>query len=378
MTRYAIDRSRNALIACWSTGLGDTAVVVADLASGISSRDALNLARALTQLSEACWRCYTHPASAADSHEPHSEGWRRQGERDAFAVVPTALTSPNLPSDGHMIQSYIRVEEAAHRVGRALHTLDAAELTTRVTIDVAAELAAIEQAELGNLAERARQAVALTREDASPVQVAQADSMLHDDPFGHETLFTEIDPAAAAVAAAHWLHAAATITAEYAGLPATQIVAEADNIEALPHETPTLVLELMADGASPRQAVMPMIRAALRVAEGEIPNIAALKQRIIAAEQMIDKWRDAQPEVSLDTLNLRITPLDPTRPALDLLEDLLSGIRGCWLLYAEYAIDRDEAGDLDDEDAEDWQEHRTASFFAEVRGEAADQRKRLL
>lgn len=67
----------------------------------------------------------------------------------------------------------------------------------------------------------------------------------------------------------------------------------------------------MADGASPRQAVMPMIRAALRVAEGEIPNIAALKQRIIAAEQMIDKWRDAQPEVSLDTLNLRITPWIP-------------------------------------------------------------------
>ncbi|MFI7707489.1 hypothetical protein [Nonomuraea sp. NPDC049480] len=63
-----------------------------------------------------------------------------------------------------MIQSYIRVEEAAHRVGRALHALDAAGLTTRVAIGVAAELAAIEQAELGNVSERARQAVALTRE----------------------------------------------------------------------------------------------------------------------------------------------------------------------------------------------------------------------
>ncbi|WP_431921836.1 hypothetical protein [Nonomuraea jabiensis] len=32
--------------------------------------------------------------------------------RDAFASVPTALTSPNLPSVGYMIQSYIRVEKA--------------------------------------------------------------------------------------------------------------------------------------------------------------------------------------------------------------------------------------------------------------------------
>ncbi|NJP95441.1 hypothetical protein HCN51_39415 [Nonomuraea sp. FMUSA5-5] len=375
MTRYAVDHRRHALIASWSTGSGDTAVDVAELPTGIPSQDALNLAKTLTQLSEICWRCYTHPASAADSHEPNSEGERRQEERDAFAGVLTALTNPNLPSDGYMIQSYIQVEEAAHQVGRALHALNAAELTTRVTIDVGAELAAIEQAELGNLTERARQAVTLTREDASPLQVAQASNLLHDNPFGPEALFTEIDPAAAAIAAAHWLDAAATVTAESLGLPATQVVVEADNIEALPHVTPTLVLELMADGASPRQAVMPLIRDALRVAEGEIPHITALQQRIAAAEQLLDKRREDQSEPSLDALDLRITPLDPARPALDLLEDLLSGIRGCWLLYSEDATELDEAEDLDDEE---WQKRRTAAFLAEVRAEAAAHRERLL
>ncbi|MFB4273523.1 hypothetical protein [Nonomuraea sp. GTA35] len=375
MTRYAVDHRRNALIASWSTGSGDTAVDVADLPDGIPSHDALNLARGLTQLSEICWRCYTHPASAADSHEPSSEGERRQEERDAFTTVLTALTNPNLPADGYLIQSYIQVEEAAHQVGRALHALNAAELTTRVTIDVGAELAAIEQAELGNLTERARQAVTLTREDASPLQVAQASNLLHDNPFGPEALFTEIDPAAAAIAAAHWLDAAAIVTAESTGLPATQVAAEADNIEALPHETPTLVLELMADGATPRQAVMPLIRDALRVAEGEIPDIRALQQRIAAAEQFLNDWREDQPEPSLDALDLRITPLDPARPALDLLEDILSGIRGCWLLYAEDATELDETEDLDDEE---WQRRRTAAFFAEVREEAAAHRERLL
>ncbi|NRQ33935.1 hypothetical protein HII36_19070 [Nonomuraea sp. NN258] len=375
MTRYAVDQRRNTLIASWSTGSGDTAVDVADFPTWISSHDPLHLAKALTQLSEACWRCYTHPASAADSHKPNSEGSRRQEERDAFTNVLTALTSPNLPSDGYMIQSFIRVEEAAHQVGRTLHTLNASGLTTAVALDVSAELAAIEQAELGNLSERSRQAVALTREDASPVQVAQANNMLHEHPFGSEALFTEIDPAAAAVAAAHWLGAAATITAEYAGLPATQIVVEADNIEALPHETPTLVLELMAEGASPRQAVMSLIRDALRVAEGEIPHIAALQQRLAAAERLLGDRCEGQPESSLDDLGLRITPLAPARPALDLLEDLLSGIRGCWLLYVEYAAELDQAEDLEDEE---WQKRRTASFFAEVREAAASERERLL
>ena len=89
-------------------------------------------------------------------------------------------------------------------------------------------------------------------------------------------------PTAAAVAAAHWLDAAATIAAEESGLEPVQVVLEADNIEALPHETPTRVLEHRA------------------------PHIdqADLGQR----EQRLDA--------------LRLTTLDPTRPALDLLEDL--------------------------------------------------------
>jgi hypothetical protein len=36
---------------------------------------------------------------------------------------------------------------------------------------------------------------------------------------------------------------------------------------------------------------------------------------------------------------VRPTPLDPSRPALDLLEDLLSGISACWLNFLEYASD---------------------------------------
>src|SRR5947199_92941 len=83
--------------------------------------------------------------------------------------------------------------------------------------EVAAEVAAVESAELGDLSGRARQAVSLTREDASPLQVAAADRLLADDPFGSRKLFTDVDPTSAAVAAAHWLYAAASIASDVSG-----------------------------------------------------------------------------------------------------------------------------------------------------------------
>jgi hypothetical protein len=46
------------------------------------------------------------------------------------------------------------------------------------------------------------------------------------------------------------------------------------------------------------------------------------------------------PECSAGQLDqARPRPLDPSRPALDLLEDLPSGIRGCRLVFLEYARD---------------------------------------
>jgi hypothetical protein len=41
--------------------------------------------------------------------------------------------------------------------------------------------------------------------------------------------------------------------------------------------------------------------------------------------------------VSDEHLDLRLTPLDPRRPAPDMLEDLLTGIEGCFLLWQESA-----------------------------------------
>ncbi|MEU4117742.1 hypothetical protein AB0F71_24995 [Kitasatospora sp. NPDC028055] len=377
MTRYSIDPERRELIATWGTGEGDLAARIAAVPAGTDTAALMRLARALTHLSEAAWRTYTHPASAASSQDPNSEGWRRAEERKAFDEVPGAITRPNLPQDGMLDVEYSPLVESAHRAGRALHAIGNAELTDAVLAETATELAAVENAELGDLTGRARQAVLLSREGASPVQVAAADHLLGQDPFGPAALFTEIDPTAAAVAAAHWLAAAAEVTAEATGHSPTTLLFEADNIEALPHETPTHVLELLEAGTSPYDAVTGLVRHALRIADGLLPDPAGLREQLDDIDD--DLAQHTGPDTDPEDTGLRLTPLDPQRPAPDLLEDLLAGIRGCWLLHEEY--DEDGFGDNEDQDDDEHtgQPGIDRSRFARlVREAAATNRDRLI
>ncbi|WP_406194924.1 hypothetical protein OH807_06285 [Kitasatospora sp. NBC_01560] len=383
MTRYSVDPDRHELIATWGTGEGDLATRVVSLPAGAETSVLLRLASALSHLSDAAWRTYTHPASAASSVEPNSEGWRREEERKSFDEVPDAITRPNLPRDGMLDVEYSPLVESAHRAGRALHALDDQLLTDAVLAEAAVELVAVENAELGDLTGRARQAVLLSREGASPVQVAAADRLLEQNPFGPAVLLTEIDPTAAAVAAAHWLAAAAEVTAEATGHSPTTVLLEADGIEALPHETPTLVLELLEAGVSPYDAVTGLVRHALHVADGHLPDPAGLREQL---EDLHDDLTEhTGPDTDPEDTGLHLTPLDPKRPARDLLEDLLTGIHGCWLLHEEYD-ELDDEDDLDDEDR-DGAEHagqphnrsRSRSRFAQlVREAAAAHRDRLV
>jgi len=348
VTLYAFDPDRHALLAVWNTGQGNTTRLVAELPPAATDTHALALATTLGHLSDEAWRTYTHPASAADSLEVNTDGWRRDGEREAFGGVAAAIREPNLPSDGSIIQSYIAVEENAHRVGRALHAIGDTALTDEVVADVEAELAAVEQAERGELTGRAQQAFQLTRADASPLQIAAADALFRTDPLGREELFTTVDPTAASVAAAHWLYAAAQVAGEAAGVDPTLVVAEADNITALPVRTPTIVLECLDDDQSPREVVLGLIAEAMLVADGHIPDLPGLLERVAAIEEQAEAYGDRAEEIREALTPDRLTPLDPSRPAQDLLEDLIAGIHGCLLLYREHAYDDELENDPDD------------------------------
>jgi hypothetical protein len=252
LTKYAVDAERSALIGSYPTGTGDAAFTVAALPPGTPADAALWVAARLDGLSRALWRSYTHPAAAAgDDLSDNTEGWCRQSEREEFDQVLTAVEKPNLPGeDGSVIVEYSAVAESAHRLGRALHAIGDESFTAAVRSEAATEIAAVTRAELGDLAGRAVQPVVLSRTSASPVQVSAADALLQQEPLGRPELFTTVDPTSAAVAAAHWLHAAATVAAEASGYDVTQVVTAADDIEDVPFATPTMVLEMMHAGAS--------------------------------------------------------------------------------------------------------------------------------
>ncbi|OZV75373.1 hypothetical protein CA850_28770 [Micromonospora echinospora] len=177
------------------------------------------------------------------------------------------------------------------------------------------------------------------------------------------------------MAAAHWLQAAADLAAEASKGAATDVLLEADDIEALPHETPTAVLELMEIGLSPTDAVTSMICDAMAIAEGEAPDIDELREKIEEAEEEAEQVRPGGAEAVGEFTTIRLTTLDPLRPARDMLEDLLSGIYGCWLLYREYAMSSAKPEDnvSDDEPDDELEE----AFRKEVRARAAVDRHRL-
>jgi hypothetical protein len=239
---------------------------------------------------------------------------------------------------------------------------------------VEAEIDAVERAERGDLTGRAAQAVVLTRADASPVHVAAANVLFESDPFGPAALFREIDPTGASVAAAHWLASAAAVAAKVSGDEPETIVETADDIEALPTETPTEVLRQIYEGSSPLDVVVDMVGAAMSVADREIPDISRLAESLEEAEEIA-----ARHSLDPSKLGLRLVPLDLFRPAPDMLEDLVTGIHGCFLIWSEHAPE--EESDADEEETEEemtaQHERRRAEFADAVRGVARAKRRRI-
>jgi hypothetical protein len=323
MTAYAFDPGSRAVFATWRAGRAHRACPLTVVPSGVPVERVDSLINALDGLSSALWDTYVHPASQFG--EPDVE-------REAFPRALRAVTAPELPRDGMITVSLCRVEECGNRVGRALRALGLGDgFTTLIAEEVAREQAAVEAAEAGELRGRASQAVALSRIGASPTQIDAAWQALLDDPLGsHGRLLTEFEPSAAGIAAAACLRCAAQLAEGVSGVAWTEVVAEADDVEAFPVLTPTKVLTMLAKGATERDAVTTLLRDAHAVADGALNDSAQVRR-------LMDSDVD-------ECLQVRLTPLDPHRPAPDLLEDLLAGIDACFVLWQEYA-DEPELGE---------------------------------
>lgn len=351
MTVYVFDDQARGVLATWPAGIGSRAQMVAELPGSVADAVGLRLCEELTRLSAAAWDTYINPASAVeDPADRDQERWRRDQQRAAFGGVVEPIRTPNLPmSSGVLIVSYDPVEEAAHRLGRVLHDINDQELTEAVVVEAQRELDAVHSAESGELTGRAVQAVVLDRVDASPLQVLAADELLSAHPLGTEQLLTSVDPAAASVAAAHWLVAAATVAGQSAGREPWEVFAESDDIQACSIEVPALVVEQVIEGQrTPREVVLGLLADAAIVRRGGVPDPDAIAEQIEGLDRLAEHFPDGEGE----GLTARTTPLDPLRPARDLLEHLLDGLGSSQLLYLDTANDPDDNADLIEDDDE--------------------------
>lgn len=379
MSRYAFDRERMVIVVSWPTMDGDEARDLAAVEGPPPPAESARLnrlLRTLTDLSESVWSTYVHRAIAAQGSDAHPEG-RRRKEREAFAHVLEILAEPNPDGEGRSAEAATATEKAARRVGEALRALNDAALTERVTADVAAELAAVEEAERGEhrppLSSRADQS-AHRRSGVSQRQLEAADRILHEDPvYPLNSLSTDVDPAVAAIAAAHWLHAAAEAVTELCGVAFRDVVAKDEQLAGVQTSSPAvLVLEVMEDlGIGPLEAVTGLLRASALSAEHyedrDIP-------RMIYREELHAVVRLSRGDVDLsqELLNTVITFFMSVSPG-NLLENLLRALEGCWFVFLVH----DPLGDDDEEERDPALPPPDVRFTECVRRIAFDHRERL-
>src|SRR6266542_554076 len=360
VTVYGVDSGRRVLVAMWPAVVGRQAAVVAELGSA-DEESAARICHVLTDVSAALWGVYARPASAAVDERERGM-WEE--ERAALDEVVSAVRRPHLPTAaGLLVVPYNRVLEAAHRLGRQVHGVGDAGLTEAVAAEVATEVDAVRRAELGDLSGRAVQAVAVDRLDAAPVQVAAADEVLRQDPFGVSLMGTPLDPAARCLAAAHWLAAAAVVAARAAGTGAEAVFAEADEVQAVPVEVPALVVRRVLTNA-------------VAVREGRIGDVNTVAADVARALHADPDRPTEQVRQVVAALRAGLTPLDPGRPTRDLLEQLRSGIEACAVVYVEHATDAGLGSDSDRVHARARARVRQR-FAAAVRAEADRVRERL-
>lgn len=128
--------------------------------------------------------------------------------------------------------------------------------------------------------------------------------------------------------------------------------AESDDINACSIHVPQLVVEAVLDlEQAPRDIVLQLLTDATEVREGKIPDLERLLAQVDEAHLEAEAFPESRrAEVLEALLPDRITPLDPQRPARDLLEHLLDGLgASLTLFYSSIDIDDDGAPMIDGE-----------------------------
>lgn len=346
VSEYAYDCNREALIVLWPSVAGGR--VAADIVTGggADERSAAPLCALLTSLSEEMWRALDTPAP-----EDASEFQWTDMARSAVRAAQDLVMEPRRPTeDGFITVSYIEVEELAHRVGRALDHLPET-WRQAVADDARREAYAAERAGLGDFAGRAEQGLVRESPAVSPLLFDAAVGQLLADVRCAQELAGVVGLAAACAGSSLLLQAAAAVASEASGVDASQVFAEADNIQEGPIEVPSRIVTSLEGGEHVLGVVERLLSDAHAVRRGFVPDLADLTGRLAESGLLAAQWEVDAPDVAerLAAGALQLTHLDPVRPAASLLEEVLGGLRAAELLWAEF-FRSDHDGDEEEDD----------------------------
>lgn len=338
MTTYAHHPSASSIVATWPTGAGSVAHRVTRVPSTCDDALARHLAQGLDLFSEQLWTDYS--SATTDRPDPVR-----------FAGV---VRRPNMPVGNLLRRAVDDHDEAVHQIGRLLAEVDDRGTRKSVIREIEVECTAVRSAADGDLTGRAQQAVTRLRGRLAPGRLAVAHEIMHDVPMGSERLFTEVEPLAAAIAAAEWLGAAIVVTAPLVGLDSAvrtlaraQLVADQD------------LRIAMAAVHHPGPAAEDTVRALLR--QGAL---AATGTFVIGEEELEDPlgpWNADEDDRVVRTV------LDPITPGRSLVEGLLAGIQGCFEVYLDEITRRDQPDPDPRLTGPHWHEEVRQRFDAEVR-----------
>lgn len=204
--------------------------------------------------------------------------------------------------------------------------------------EVEEETAAVDRADRGAFAGRAAQAALISRAFVLPTHLREADVRFHErisgdllgiGPLtlcGHEIL-AGLDLTAAAAAALHWFKAALDVLSKASGKSAEDAVMMADDYEETSAAVLRSVVRSMDSGASPQAVATRLVSDAIHIADTAAMSVRAIQERV---DDAID---ESASDVDLGVLSVRLTQLDPRRPAPVLLEVALQGMDACRAAY---------------------------------------------
>ncbi|MFI5937847.1 hypothetical protein [Actinoplanes sp. NPDC051494] len=367
MTRYAVDVQQRGLLRTWESRTERLAAVVLDLPSVYSIEDCHALAEALTSLSEGLWRAYAR--SGLELGDGAARGRKRRlGNllvRTGGAIRPSSagtLTAVQLsaPEDRYTVS-------LADRVAEAMSSLDDAELQELIIREVEEETAAVERADRGLFSGRAAQATLISRAFVLAPHLREADVRFREQVFGDvwgsgllgssgSRELADLDPTAAAAAAVHWFKAAVDVLSEVSGKTSEDAVMTADDSQRTSAALLLSVVRLVDSGNTPQAVATLLVSRALQFAGSSALSVRAIQEQVdYAVNESIHG-------VDLDDVEVTLSPLDPKRPALNLLEAALDGIDAC---RAAYDLHIDRPANFDDLDP-NRQEETSAGRFVEV------------